>query len=94
LRIRSSLNPLILKIITFTYQLIVDSKQVAFMWLWLPSHVGLAGNVSADAAVEAALNLPEAQISVPYSDLYPLINNHIYSRWQQLWKTAQYRTNG
>ena len=78
-------HPLILEIIIFTHQLIVDRKQIAYMWL--PSHVGLAGNVSADAVAEAALNLREAQILVPYSDFYLLINSHIYSCWQQLWNT-------
>ena len=41
-------------------------------FMLLPSHIGLAGNASADAAAKAALNLPEAQILVPYSDVYPL----------------------
>jgi len=76
-------HPLILEIIIHIHQLIVDGKQLVFMWL--PSHTGLAGNVSADAAAKAALNLPESQIPVPYSDFYPLINNHICSSWQQQW---------
>jgi len=76
-------HPLILEILTFTHQLIVEGKQLAFMWL--PSHAGLAGNVSADAAAKAALNLPESLIPVPYSDFYPLINNYIFTSWQQLW---------
>jgi hypothetical protein len=53
--------------------------------MWLPSHAGLAGNVSADAAAKAALNLPESLIPVPYSDFYPLINNYISTSWQHLW---------
>jgi hypothetical protein len=55
--------------------------------MWLPSHVVLDGNVSAVAAAMAALNLLEAQIPVLNSDFYPLINSHIYSRWQQLWNS-------
>ena len=40
-------HPLLIKIVTFTHhQLIVDWKQIAFMWL--PSHASLDGNVSAD----------------------------------------------
>ena len=50
------------------------------MFVWLPSHVGLAGNESADAAAKAALNLAESQIPVPFSDFYPL-----NSCWQRLW---------
>jgi hypothetical protein len=47
--------------------------------MWLPSHAGLAGNVSADAAAKAALNLPESLIPVPYTDFYPIINNlHLF----------------
>ena len=53
--------------------------------MWLPSHTGLAGNVSVDAAAKAALNLAESQIPVPFSDFYPLINTHIASHWQRLW---------
>ena len=73
-------HSLILEIIIFIHRIIVDGKQLAFMWL--PSHTGLAGNVTADAA---ALNLPESLIPVPYSDFYPLINNYISTSWQQLW---------
>ena len=51
----------------------------------MPSHVGLAGNVSVDAAAKAGLNLAESQTPVPFSDFYPLINTHIFSHWQQLW---------
>jgi hypothetical protein len=76
-------HPLVLEIITFTHQLIDDGKQLTFMWL--PSHAGLAGNVSADAAAKAALNLPESLIPVPYTDFYPIINNYISSSWQRLW---------
>jgi hypothetical protein len=51
----------------------------------LPSHTGLAGNVSVDAAAKVALNLAESQTPVPFSDFYPLINTHSASQWQQLW---------
>ena len=76
-------HSLILEIIIFIHRIILDGKQLALMWL--PSHTGLAGNVSADAAAKAALNLPESLIPVPYSDFYPLINNYISTSWQQLW---------
>jgi ribonuclease HI len=76
-------HPLILEIVNLVHELIVSGKQLVFMWL--PSHAGLAGNVSADAAAKAALNLPESQTPVPYSDFYPLIHKYISSSWQQLW---------
>ena len=76
-------HPLILEIVTIIHRLVVDGKQLVFMWL--PSHTGLAGNVSADAAAKAALNLVESQTPVPYSGFYPLVHNYIFSNWQQLW---------
>jgi ribonuclease HI len=76
-------HPLILKIVVTVHQLVSSGKRVIFVWL--PSHTGLAGNVSVDAAAKAALNLAESQIPVPFSDFYPLINTHIASHWQRLW---------
>jgi kelch-like protein 2/3 len=76
-------HPLILEIAVTVHQLIISGKRVVFMWL--PSHVGLAGNISADAAAKAALNLSESQSPVPFSDFYPLINTYISSYWQRLW---------
>lgn len=78
-------HPLILEIIITIHRLIVDGKQIALMWL--PSHTDLAGNVSADAAAKAALNLPESLSPVPYSDFYPLVNNYITTSWQRLWSS-------
>jgi len=76
-------HPLILEIVVTLHQLIASGKRVIF--IWLPSHTGLAGNVSVDAAAKAALNLAESQTPVPFSDFYPLINTHITSHWQRLW---------
>ena len=76
-------HPLILEIVTVVHRLTLNGKQLVFMWL--PSHAGLAGNVAADAAAKAALNLVESQTPVPYSDFYPLVHNYISLNWQQLW---------
>ena len=76
-------HPTTLEIVVTIHKLITYGKQVIFVWL--PSHAGLAGNVSVDAAAKAALSLTESQTPVPYSDFYPLINTHIASHWQRLW---------
>ena len=61
-------HPLILKIVVTVHQLILSGKRVLFVWL--PSHTGMAGNVSPDAAAKAALDLAESQTPVPFSIFY------------------------
>ncbi len=78
-------HPIILEITVLIHQLIISGKHIVFVWV--PSHTDLAGNVSADAGAKAALNLPESHTPVPYSDYYLLINNHIFTYWQQLWNS-------
>jgi hypothetical protein len=46
-------NPLILEILVRVRGLLSSGHNITFMWL--PSHVGLAGNVAPDAAAKAAL---------------------------------------
>ena len=56
-------HPLVLEIVVRVRRLLSDGKQLVFMWL--PSHVGIAGNSAVDAAAKAVLNLPESTIVVP-----------------------------
>ena len=53
--------------------------------LWIPGHVGIAGNEKVDKAAKAALNLPQTEMKLPYSDFKPLITNFIKSNWQNSW---------
>jgi hypothetical protein len=48
-------NPLIMEIMMRVHFFLSDGRNIVF--LWLPSHVGLAGNVAVDAAAKAALAL-------------------------------------
>jgi hypothetical protein len=54
-------------------------------FIWVPSHIGIAGNAAADAAAKAALNLQSSMLTVPYSDFKSLINTYINKRWQECW---------
>ena len=55
--------------------------------MWVPSHVGLAGNSSADIAAKAALLLPILNLPVPSSDFSSLIRYHSLKQWQESWNS-------
>jgi ribonuclease HI len=78
-------NPLILHILDRLHSLISAGYKISL--IWLPSHTGLfAGNLVADAAAKAALNLPVSiNVKVPQSDFKPLIYSFTAKRWQRSW---------
>ena len=59
-------RPLIAEILCFAHKLLVSGTKLVFMWV--PSHVGLAGNSAADNAAKAALLMPVTNLTIPYSD--------------------------
>ena len=64
LKNRDLSHPLIADILCRVHVLLSRGAKVAFMWV--PSHVGLAGNSSADIAAKAALLLPISNLPVHY----------------------------
>ena len=59
----------------------IANKDIIFCWV--PSHVGIKGNEKADSAVKSALDLPHAQVGVPYTDFKHLISQYIFSTWKE-----------
>ena len=78
----STTNPLIADI---TMQLQAMATYSNIIFCWIPSHVGIAGNESADQAAKTALSLPDSPLAIPYSDLRPNIQQWVINNWQQLW---------
>jgi ribonuclease HI len=77
-------NPIILQILVRSHMLLTSHKNIKFCWL--PSHVGIKGNETADAAARAALQIPiSADIKLPYTDLKQSINMHFKNIWQERW---------
>ena len=48
----------------------------------------IKGNDKADSAAKATLDLSHAQVGVPYTDFKHLINQYIFSTWQDDWNGA------
>jgi ribonuclease HI len=76
-------NPLIMEILMRVHFLLSGGHSIVFMWL--PSHVGLAGNVAVDAAAKAALALAPTPSVIPYSDFKPVIGLYMTEKWQKAW---------
>jgi hypothetical protein len=63
------------------------SGGIRVIFLWVPSHVGLAGNSATDIAAKAAHLLPVSNLTVPYSDYNLLIRTQALNQWQLHWNS-------
>jgi ribonuclease HI len=80
---RNLQNPLVVAILEHLHQKLNSKNSIIF--IWVPSHIGIAGNTAADATAKAALNLSISNTLVPHSDFKPLISSHIKKCWQNSW---------
>ena len=55
---------------------------------WIPSHIGIRGNETADMAAKESLNQDITASQVPYTDLKSHINHFISSKWQERWSSC------
>ena len=79
-------HPLIGMVIRKCSSLNITNKDIIFCWV--PSHVGIRGNETADSAAKSALDLHRAKVGVPYTDFKHCINQYIFSTWQDDWNGA------
>jgi ribonuclease HI len=60
-------NPFIVKILDRLHKLL--STGVCITFVWVPSHIGIAGNTAADATAKSGLCLQISNSLIPYSVL-------------------------
>ena len=58
------------------------------IFVWIPGHVGIRGNIAADAAAKEALQKSVVESYIHFSDLKPKINEYINSLWQESWEST------
>ena len=76
-------RPLIAEVLCCIHEMLLAGGTLVFMWA--PSHVGLAGNSAADTAAKAAVHMPISDLTSPCSDYFPLIRIHVLKQWQSSW---------
>jgi hypothetical protein len=80
---RNLQNPVVLEIIERLRKLLSCGLRISFVWV--PSHIGIAGNTTADATAKAALSLQLSENMIPYSDFKPLVAVYEKGVWQKSW---------
>ena len=80
-----SKNPQIQKLLE-KHNEISKTKEIVFCWL--PSHVGIIGNETADRRAKESLKLDISVFKIPFDNFKPCINKYILSKWQTSWDAA------
>ena len=59
-----------------------------YIFCWISSHVGIAGNEKADAAARSGLNSPIVYFKFPIGDFKSRIRSYFNSIWQNHWNNV------
>lgn len=76
-------NPLLQRVISDYISATDKGNDITFCWV--PSHVGISGNETADAAAKESINIIPSDMKVPFTDFRGLIKQFIWQEWQSFW---------
>ena len=80
-------HPVIISVVELVNSLIDSGKSVTFCWI--PSHVGIKGNETADKAAKSALSHAlDETITIPYHDYKPYVSKLIKDKMQLDWNNT------
>ena len=77
---RDMFRPMIAEVLCCIHKMLLAGAILVFMWV--PSNVGRAGNSAADTAAKAALFMTISNMTLSYSDYFPLRRTHALNQWQ------------
>jgi hypothetical protein len=72
-------NPLVVEILERVHQQLCVDRRITFVWV--PSHIGIAGNRAVDALAKAGVGLPLSNAEIPHTDFKPLVSSHVKNCW-------------
>ena len=76
-------HPVLVKIMTKLR--ILEKTGCNIQFCWIPGHVGITGNETADQAAKMGLQKNIQPCPIPHTDLRPLVKEYIDQTWQAEW---------